>query len=76
MPRRIILGWLGVRGIGSLYYLAYATNHGLSAEESASLARWIVTLVVASVALHGMSTQPIMTWRAARIAARSKFTPQ
>ena len=76
MPRRIILGWLGVRGIGSLYYLAYATNHGLSAEESASLARWIVTLVVASVALHGMSTQPIMTWRASRIAARSKSTPQ
>lgn len=76
MPRRIILGWLGVRGIGSLYYLAYAANHGLTTEESTSLARWIVTLVIASVALHGMSTQPIMAWRAARAAKRSEPAPQ
>lgn len=72
LPRRVILGWLGVRGIGSLYYLAYAATHGLSREDATSLAQWIVTMVVVSVALHGMSTQPIMTWRAARISARRR----
>lgn len=72
MPRRLILGWLGVRGIGSLYYVAYATMHGLSRQEATTLAQWIVTTVVTSVALHGMSTQPIMAWRAARIAARER----
>lgn len=30
MRIKLIISWFGVRGIGSLYYLMYATNHGLS----------------------------------------------
>lgn len=70
-PRRLLLGWLGIRGIGSLNYLAYAMVHGASPQASALLSEWIVTLVVSSVIVHGMSTQPLMAWRAARIAMRS-----
>lgn len=71
-PRRLLLGWLGIRGIGSLNYLAYAMTHGLSAPASRQLCEWIVTLVVASVILHGMSTQPLMAWRASRLAHRRR----
>ena len=28
--QRALIGWFGIRGIGSLYYLAYAMNHGLA----------------------------------------------
>ena len=28
-PQRRLIGWFGIRGIGSLYYLMYAVNHGL-----------------------------------------------
>ena len=28
--QRWVLGWFGIRGIGSLFYVAYALNHGLS----------------------------------------------
>ncbi len=27
-----LIGWFGIRGIGSLYYLAYAVNNGLSGD--------------------------------------------
>ena len=29
--QRALIGWFGIRGIGSLYYLAYAMSHGLRA---------------------------------------------
>lgn len=69
-PRRLLLGWLGIRGIGSLNYLSHAITQGLPAAQSKQLCQWIVTLVVASVIVHGMSTQPLMAWRAARLAKR------
>jgi NhaP-type Na+/H+ or K+/H+ antiporter len=30
--QRHLIGWFGIRGIGSVYYLAYAVNHGLPPE--------------------------------------------
>ena len=27
--QRVLIGWFGIRGIGSLYYLMYAITHGL-----------------------------------------------
>ena len=26
--QRLLMGWFGIRGIGSLYYLGYALSHG------------------------------------------------
>lgn len=48
-----LAGWFGVRGIGSLYYLMYAIQHGLPEE----LALVVVTL---SILLHGISVKPMM----------------
>lgn len=69
-PRRLLLGWLGIRGLGSLSYLAYAITHGLPASSATQLSEWIVTLVVLSILVHGTSTQPLMAWRASRMAQR------
>jgi sodium/hydrogen antiporter len=60
-PReRIAISFFGVRGIGSLFYLAYAlgqADFGVPAEEL-----WAVVAfaVVASVVLHGITATPVM----------------
>lgn len=40
LPRRdrVLIGWFGVRGIGSVYYLAYAAGHGLGGADAGVLA--------------------------------------
>ena len=58
--QRLLIGWFGIRGIGSLFYLFYASNHGLS-DSVATLCTDITLSVVAlSILLHGISTQPIL----------------
>ena len=62
---RLIIGWFGVRGIGSMYYLMYAINHGLPAHLARDLIQ-ITTIVVAlSIVVHGISVKPLMErfWR-------------
>lgn len=58
--QRMLIGWFGIRGIGSLYYLFYALNHGVG-ESIATLCTDLTLSVVAlSILLHGISTQPIL----------------
>jgi sodium/hydrogen antiporter len=60
-PReRIAISFFGIRGIGSLYYLAYALGKGQFNDQAEQL--WaIVGLVVAlSIVLHGATTAPVM----------------
>lgn len=69
-PReRIALSFFGIRGIGSLYYLAYALGKG----EFDGQAQWLwsfVGLVVAlSIVIHGATTSPLMN-RLDRLRAR------
>lgn len=59
--QRNILGWFGIRGIGSLYYVSYALNHGLPSEMTDVLLGVVITVVAVSVAVHGISVTPILT---------------
>lgn len=68
MQRRLI-GWFGIRGIGSLYYLGYAITHGLDAELARTLVALTLATVVVSIALHGVSVTPLMK-RYERVRAR------
>lgn len=74
--RRLLLGWLGIRGIGGLNYLAYALVHGLSGEPARLIAGVAVTTITLSVVVHGFSAQPLLAWRRRRIKAqRAAGTP-
>jgi NhaP-type Na+/H+ or K+/H+ antiporter len=55
------MGWLGIRGIGSLYYLAYCVNHGLDAGAAHDICRIVLTVLILSIALHGLTAQPLIS---------------
>ncbi|HXV56482.1 MAG TPA: cation:proton antiporter [Gaiellaceae bacterium] len=56
---RVFLGWFGVRGIGSLYYVAAAIAAGLLAPEEAETVFWAVAVcVVVSIVAHGVTGSP------------------
>ncbi|MET0681817.1 MAG: cation:proton antiporter [Casimicrobiaceae bacterium] len=63
VPRgeRILISWFGIRGVGSIYYLMYAINRGLSETLAKELIAITLTTVAASVVLHGISVTPLMS---------------
>ena len=57
--QRLMMGWFGIRGIGSLYYLSYALNHGLSNNIADSVGITL-SVIALSILIHGISSQPIL----------------
>jgi NhaP-type Na+/H+ or K+/H+ antiporter len=72
--RRLLAGWLGIRGIGSLNYLGYALTHGIPAPFASRLTAMVSTLVVLSIVVHGASCQPLLAWRERRLREKAKHT--
>ena len=68
--QRILISWFGIRGVGSIFYLMYAINHGLSEALAKELVAITLTTVAASVVLHGISVTPLMGLYAKRKARR------
>jgi sodium/hydrogen antiporter len=59
---RWLYGWFGIRGVGSIYYLAYALSSGLKGDIGERIA-WITFItIVLSVILHGVTATPLMKW--------------
>jgi NhaP-type Na+/H+ or K+/H+ antiporter len=58
--QRVLIAWFGIRGIGSIYYLMYAINHGLPAPLALEICTLTLTAVALSIVLHGVSVTPLM----------------
>ena len=62
LPRRdrLLLAYLGIRGLGSVYYLAYGLNHGAFGD---SERLWAITgfIILTSIVVHGVTSTPLMT---------------
>jgi NhaP-type Na+/H+ or K+/H+ antiporter len=56
---KLAISFFGIRGIGSLYYLAYAMNH---AEFDNADVLWSTTgfIILVSIVLHGITVTPVM----------------
>ncbi|MEB3358356.1 MAG: sodium:proton antiporter [Synechococcales bacterium] len=68
LSTRLLFGWFGIRGIGSIYYLSYAVGEGLPGDVTAML-RWVTYLtVLISIVLHGISATPLMAWHERHIS--------
>jgi NhaP-type Na+/H+ or K+/H+ antiporter len=59
---RGMISWFGIRGIGSLYYLMYAVNRGLSAEVAGRLISITLPVIAVSIIIHGITVTPLMAW--------------
>jgi NhaP-type Na+/H+ or K+/H+ antiporter len=69
--QRRLAAWFGIRGVGSMYYLAFAVSHGAATAATPLLAEAVLTTIVASVLLHGTSATPVMRlYRRARGRAK------
>lgn len=62
---RLLLAFLGIRGVGSVYYLAYGLNHG---DFGDSERLWAVVgfIILVSILVHGVTATPLL----ARLARR------
>lgn len=56
---KVMLAYLGIRGLGSVYYVAYALNHGTFGD---SERLWAITgfVVLTSILVHGVTATPLM----------------
>jgi NhaP-type Na+/H+ or K+/H+ antiporter len=57
---RGMVAWFGVRGIGSLYYLMYAIQHGVPEDLAVDLVGLTLIAVTLSILVHGISVKPMM----------------
>jgi NhaP-type Na+/H+ or K+/H+ antiporter len=57
---RGLVGWFGVRGIGSLYYLMYAIQHGLPEPLALEFIELTLIVVTLSIFVHGVSVKPLL----------------
>ena len=71
LGQRLFIGWFGVRGIGSIYYLTFAIVHGFSGEDANLVADLTVAVVAVSIVVHGVSVTPLMRSAAGRRTAPS-----
>jgi NhaP-type Na+/H+ or K+/H+ antiporter len=55
-----LTAWFGIRGIGSLYYLMYAIEHGLPESQAQLLIGLTLATIVLSTLAHGISVTPLM----------------
>lgn len=68
--QRALVMWFGIRGVGSIYYLAFALGHGVPAALGREITGVVVATVVTSVVVHGISATPLMNRYQARMARR------
>ncbi|MDP3798452.1 MAG: cation:proton antiporter [Polaromonas sp.] len=69
--QRRLMGWFGIRGIGSLYYLLYAISHDIEPALAQRLLSITLAVIIASVIAHGISVTPLMKRYEARKGSRA-----
>lgn len=70
--QRLLIAWFGIRGIGSIYYLMFALNHGLTGALADQAINLTLSAVAASIIVHGISVTPLMSLYARRQAGKSR----
>jgi len=74
VDQRLLIAWFGIRGIGSIYYLMFALNHGLTGPLAEQAINITLSAVAASIILHGISVTPLMSLYARRQAGKSRIS--
>jgi sodium/hydrogen antiporter len=69
---RAFVAWFGVRGIGTLFYVAAAAAAGspLAADERELVVWTAIACVVVSIVVHGVTAGPLQRWLQANVLTR------
>lgn len=59
-PIQATLAWFGVRGIGSIYYLMYAIQHGVPEPIARELIQLTFIVIALSIVVHGISVKSML----------------
>ena len=57
--QRRLIGWFGIRGVSSLFYISFAINAGLPGAVGERMAGIILSIVAISIVAHGLSATPL-----------------
>jgi NhaP-type Na+/H+ or K+/H+ antiporter len=68
--QKMLIGWFGIRGIGSLFYLLFALRHGVPEPAAGLLTSLTLWSIAGSIVVHGLSGQPLMQRHLAERRAR------
>jgi NhaP-type Na+/H+ or K+/H+ antiporter len=55
-----LIGWFGIRGIGSVYYLMFALNRGLPDAFTKPVIGFTLSIIACSIVVHGVTVTPLM----------------
>lgn len=69
--QQVMIGWFGIRGIGSVFYLLFVLRDGVDVQVADTLVSLTLWTVVASIVAHGITAQPLMH----RYMQRHRRTP-
>ncbi|MGL6112408.1 MAG: cation:proton antiporter, partial [Rubrivivax sp.] len=73
VPQHAMVGWFGIRGIGSVFYLLLVLREGLEGGIADTLVSLTLWTVAASIVVHGITAQPLMqSYVALRKRVRAK----
>jgi NhaP-type Na+/H+ or K+/H+ antiporter len=59
--QRWLMGWFGIRGIASVYYLGYALRHGVPGDTAEGLVGLTISVIALSIVIHGITAQPLLS---------------
>lgn len=57
----LVIAVFGIRGLGSIYYLAYATGHA-NFDQVEVIWTTVFLIILASILVHGVAVTPTMRW--------------
>jgi sodium/hydrogen antiporter len=67
-PQAAMIGWFGIRGVGSVFYLLFVLRQGIDPALAQLLVSLTLWTVAASIVAHGVTVLPLMRWYQARAA--------
>jgi NhaP-type Na+/H+ or K+/H+ antiporter len=76
LAQRWLIGWFGIRGIGSVFYLSYAMAHGVAGPDATDAAALTISVLAISVVLHGITAQPLLSRYERSLAPPRAAAPQ
>ena len=74
MPKtqRRVVAWFGIRGVGSLFYLALVIDSGIAPALAVDLVNATLPAIALSVLLHGVSATPLMALYRKRLVLQKR----